>query len=101
TSFSLSGGNTVITTPSSFPNGNFSLTATATQASASNSPFTTPQPFNIVSQSASAGPGPAASSSFITADFTSPTGRTAPKELFGVATGGLGNNFWQTGSGSA
>lgn len=100
-SFSLSGSNTVVTTPASFPTGNFSLAATATQASASNSPFTTPQPFSIVSQSASSGPGPAASSSFITADFTSPTGRTAPKELFGVATGGLGNNFWQTVSGSA
>jgi len=101
-SFSLSGSNTVVTTPASFPTGNnFSLTATATQASASNSPFTTPQPFNIISQSASSGPGPAASSSFITADFTSPTGRTAPKELFGVATGGLGNNYWQTVSQNA
>jgi len=95
-SFQLSGSNTVVTTPASFPTGNnFSLTATATQASASNSPFTTPQPFNIVSQSASSGPGPAASSSFVTADFTSLTGRTAPKNLFGIATGGLGNNFWQ------
>jgi hypothetical protein len=105
-SFSLSGSNTVVTTPASFPTGNFSLAATATQASASNSPFTTPQPFSIVSQSSSAGPGPPASSPFITADFTNaypypgggPSGGLTGQQmvisprLWGVSTGAAADN---------
>jgi hypothetical protein len=98
-SFSLSGSNTVVTTPASFPTGNFSLAATATQASASNSPFTTPQPFSIVSQSSSAGPGPPASSPFITADFTAaqnyPNGgsgqQIVSQRMWGVSTGAAAN----------
>jgi hypothetical protein len=37
------------------------------------------------------GTGPAASGTF-SADFTNLTGRTAPTQLFGMATGGLGNS---------
>jgi hypothetical protein len=71
-----------------------SITLTATQAGAANSPLTVP--FTITSQTVvTGGTGPGASSSFVTADLTNLTGRTAPKNLFGIATGGLGNFFWQ------
>lgn len=45
------------------------------------------------------GPGPPASSGFITADFTSLTGKTVYPQLFGISTGGLTNGGSNSQSG--
>jgi len=92
-SFSVSGSN-LITNAGSLTAGNYSIGLTATQSTASNSPFG-PSSFTIISQASTGGPGPAASSGFVTADFSLPqnypnggSGQTVVSQRLWGASGG-------------
>jgi hypothetical protein len=89
--FNISGN--VVTTATSLATGNYNLVLIATQSGVTNSPFTNPT--IQISVTTTTSNGPAASSSFITADFTSaqayPNGgsgqQIVSQRMWGVSTG--------------
>jgi hypothetical protein len=99
--FAISGSANIVTNVA-MPVGTYSLVLRATQAGIVNSPYTNPAPISISVTTVTNPPGPAASSSFLTADFTSamnyplggPGQQVVSQRLYGASGGGFANNNW-------
>lgn len=93
-SFQISNGNILAVGTAGLAVGNYSINVTATQAGVSNSPYTQ----TGVALTATSGPavGPAATSNFITVDFSSKpsNNQVVAKYVWGMGTSTLSDNFF-------